>query len=145
MPLKAPSLVRRLTPTEIDAYDMITPDLARRVRVVAIPALPGRYVGMTLGRVVLLAKAVPDDGSSTLLAHELVHVRQWAELGVVGFSGRYLLSFLAGLWARRRWMAAYRSINAEVDARREATDWLRRRTRDRMEQEGPGPDDGAER
>jgi hypothetical protein len=145
-----PAIGRGLTPAEVESYDMITGDLARQVRIVEIPALPGQYVGMTLGRYVLLAKRVPDDGSSTLLAHELVHVRQWAELGVAGFSGRYVLSFLAGLRANRRWMAAYHSIDAEEEARREATDWLRRRTRRQLEQDGSGyesasPGDGGER
>ncbi len=145
-----PSIGRGLTPAEIESYDVITGDLARRVRIVEVPALPGQYVGMTLGRYVLLAKHVPDDGSSTLLAHELVHVRQWAELGVAGFSGRYVLSFLAGLRANRRWMAAYHSIEAEEEARRETTDWLRRRTRRRLEQDGSGhdrssPGDGGQR
>lgn len=137
---RIPPLGRRLTPAEIESYDMITVDLARRVRIIEIPALPGQYVGMTLGRHVLLAKQVPSDGSSTLLAHELVHVRQWAELGVVGFSSRYLLSFLAGIRAKRRWMAAYRSIEAEQEARQETTDWLRRQTRRRLEQQGPDHD-----
>lgn len=135
---------RPLTPAEIESYDVLPPDLARMVRVIEVPALPGEYVGMTLGRYVLLAKEVPDDGSSTLLAHELVHVRQWAELGMVGFSGRYVVSFMAGFRSKRQWMAAYRSIDAEEEARKEATDWLRRRTRRQLEEalaaeDAPGP------
>lgn len=115
---------------EIEAYDVLSADIARRVRVVMVPFIPGGYAGMTLGRIVLLARSVDGDGNSTLLAHELVHARQWSELGVVGFSARYLGSFARNLARHRRWGPAYRGIHAEIEARRETTDWLRRRTRD---------------
>ncbi|MGI9597309.1 MAG: eCIS core domain-containing protein, partial [Acidimicrobiales bacterium] len=118
--------------TELDSYDMVSADVARRVRVVRVPFLPGGYAGMTLGRTVLLANPVAADGNSALLAHELVHVRQWNELGVVGFSGRYLGSFARNLVKHRGWNRAYNNIGAEVEAKRETTDWLRRRTRDAL-------------
>lgn len=121
---------RPLNDTEIESYDMVSADVARRVKVIDVPFLPGGYAGMTLGRTVLVSKPVEADGNSALLAHELVHVRQWSELGVVGFSARYLGDFARNLGTYRRWSRAYRNIGAEVEARHEATDWLRRRTRD---------------
>lgn len=119
---------RRLNDVEIEAYDVIADDLARRVKVSQVPFIPGGYKGMALGRRVLLAGPQRDDGTSTLLAHELVHVRQWHELGVVGFSVRYLSSFVLNLVRYRRWNTAYHNIGAEIEAKRETTDWLRRRT-----------------
>lgn len=52
-----------------------------------------------------------------LLGHELVHVRQWSDLGPVSFSRNYVGSYLAG---RRRGLShdeAYRAIPLEVEAR----------------------------
>ncbi len=115
---------------EIASYDMISPELARRVRIHQVPFLPGGYAGMTLGHTVLLARDVDADGNSSLLAHELVHVRQWSERGLVGFSARYLNSFASGLARHRSWNRAYHDIDAELEAKQETTDWLRRRTRD---------------
>lgn len=126
---------RPLNKTEIESYDVLPADLARRVRVVQIPFIPGGYAGITLGRHVLLAREVDADGNSSLMAHELVHVRQWQELGLVGFSARYLKSFSINLVGKRRWKSAYSAIDAEVEARQVATDWLRRRTRDRQNPE----------
>ncbi|MGH1493910.1 MAG: hypothetical protein ACRBK7_31705 [Acidimicrobiales bacterium] len=123
---------RPLNDTEIESYDVLSPELARRVRIVQIAFIPGGYAGMTLGCTVLLARPVKPDGSSTLLAHELVHVRQWQELGVVGFSARYLNSFVRNMAKHRRWKLAYHNIDAEIEAKQEATDWLRRRTRDNL-------------
>lgn len=115
--------IRRLTNEEIKAYDVLPPELARRVWLIRIWSLPGPYVGMSLGRFVLLTRSVPPDGTSHLLAHELVHVRQWAELGVAGFAYRYLGEFVRGLRSHRRWQPAYREIGAEVEARRLADLW----------------------
>jgi hypothetical protein len=123
---------RPLNDVEIESYDVLSPDLARRVRLINVPLLPGGYAGMTLGRVVLVAREIKPDGQSTLLAHELVHVRQWHELGLIGFSSRYLSSFARGLGRHRRWNAAYRAIGAEVEARNEATAWRRRRALDQL-------------
>lgn len=55
-----------------------------------------------------------------LLRHELVHVRQWRELGARRFLTRYLGAYAAG---RRRGLghdAAYRAIPFEVEAETEA-------------------------
>jgi hypothetical protein len=99
---------------------------------------------MTIGYRVLLARDVPDDGTSALLAHELVHVRQWARAGMVGFPVRYLSSFGRNLGHHRRWQQAYHDIEAEREARIETTDWLRRRARAAANRNGDGeePRDG---
>lgn len=123
---------RPLNPLELDRYHLIPRALAARVRVYEIPALPGSYVGITLGRHVFLATDVADDGKSLLLAHELVHVRQWHELGAVGFARRYVWSFLRSLPSTRSWNESYQSIPAEVEARDGAARWRR----DGLESEG---------
>lgn len=137
---------RPLNDVELDAYDVLPRELARTVRVHRIRGLPGGYAGMTVGRHVLVARDVEPDGSSPLLAHELVHVRQWADQGPVGFSARYLASFGRGLAAHRRWNPAYRDIEAEREARRETTDWLRRRARAEAERQAAetGGEEGGE-
>lgn len=117
---------RRLNEGELDAYDVVPRDRARRVRLVSVPVLPGGYAGLTLGPLVLLARPVAADGSSALLAHELVHVRQWAELGVVGFVVGYLAAFVTGLVQHRGWQRAYRDISLERQARLETDRWLQR-------------------
>ena len=114
---------RPLNPLELDSYRLIPRALAARVRVYEIRALPGSYVGITLGRHVCLATDVPDDGQSLLLAHELVHVRQWHEQGVIGFGRRYVGAFLRSIPKTRSWNASYRAIPAEVEARAEAERW----------------------
>lgn len=122
---------RPLTRAELDSYTHVPRALAERVRVSEIPALPGSYVGITLGRRILLATDVPDDGSSLLMAHELVHVRQWYEQGAIGFGRRYLASFLRSLPSTRSWNASYQAIPAEAEARERAAAWQQRRTAER--------------
>ncbi len=117
---------RRLTDTELDAYDVLSPELAKRARIFRIRWLPSDYLGITLGHRIFLATDVAPDGKSPLLAHELVHVRQWHELGIVGFSMGYVSDFGRGLQANRRWKAAYSQIGAEVEARLATEAWLRR-------------------
>lgn len=54
--------------------------------------------------------------SRRLLRHELVHVAQWRELGVVGFLAGYLGHYLRArlrFWPHK---AAYRRIPHEVEA-----------------------------
>ena len=118
--------IRSLTGDEIASYDLIPAELASRVRIIRLP-VPGPYQGMALARFVIMGRDVSSDGSSTLLAHELVHVRQWAELGVVGFGVRYLAQFVSGLYRTRSWSTAYRQIEAECEARALAEEWRRRR------------------
>ncbi len=102
---------------------MVDVDLARSVRLIRLPFIPGGYQGITLGRFIGLTVDVPLDGSSTLLAHELVHVRQWRERGSLGFLRWYLGGFVRNLWRTRNWRRAYRDNPAEVEARAEASAW----------------------
>lgn len=118
---------RSLTEREIECYDLVAPSLARRVRVYGIPFIPGGYAGITLGRNILLTTDVDADGSSALMAHELVHVGQWSDRGMLAFSRWYLSSFARNLVRHKRWTAAYLNIEAEIEARSETTRWLHRR------------------
>jgi len=90
------------------------------VLVVGAP-LPRGADGMTLGRFVLVREG--HEESRYLLAHELVHVRQYRELGVPGFLARYLGRYLALRLDGWGHQAAYRRLPAEIEA-----DWEARRT-----------------
>lgn len=76
--------------------------------------VPRGAAAITLGPVVSVRRAAA--GDEGLLAHELVHVRQWRELGVVGFLVRYVGAYLR--WRVRGYghWAAYRRIPLEVEA-----------------------------
>ena len=91
--------------------------------VIGGPVPPGA-VGITIGSVVSVRADHATD--ERLLRHELVHVRQWRELGVVGFLVRYLGSYLG--WRLRGYphWAAYRRIPLECEAEWEARRPLRR-------------------
>lgn len=132
--------IRRLTSEEIAAYDHVSSELTERVRIIRVPDLPGPYLGMALGRYVLLATDVAPNGSSLLLAHELVHVQQWAQLGIPGFLYRYLRDFARGIRRERNWQRAYRQIEAEEEARRLADAWAERRGEDPRISDTGGPE-----
>jgi Domain of unknown function (DUF4157) len=83
------------------------------------PAAPGA-AATTLGPLILMRpRAV---GNARLLRHELEHVRQWRELGFLGFLRRYLGAY--GHWRARGYghKAAYRRIPLEIEA-----EWRARR------------------
>jgi hypothetical protein len=56
-------------------------------------------------------------GPGLLLVHELMHVRQWNELGVARFLWRYLSAYLTGRMKGLGHRAAYLAIPMEVEAR----------------------------
>ena len=58
-----------------------------------------------------------------LIVHELVHVHQWLQLGVVRFLWRYLGGYLKGRLAGLSHRDAYQAIPIEVEAR-ETSDQL---------------------
>ena len=103
------------------------PDAVRRARAAGArvwigPAAPGASA-TTLWTWILVRPDAADD--EHLMRHELVHVRQWRELGVVGFVRRYLSAYLR--WRIRGYphWAAYRRIPIEVEAEWEARQsWL---------------------
>lgn len=117
--------VRRLEGPELAGYDL-EPDLASRVRIVRVPFLAPGSSGMTIGRLVFLTSDVDRSGRRELLAHELVHVRQYAETGTVRFLLRYLRDYVRGLVRLRDHRQAYLAIPTEVEARAEAREWARR-------------------
>ena len=53
-----------------------------------------------------------------LVVHELVHARQWADLGFFGFLGRYLRDYVNGRRRGRSHREAYMEIGLEVEARK---------------------------
>lgn len=115
--------MRRLTPQEIAGYDLVSPELARRARVQRVPLLaPGTH-GMTVGRLILVLRDGDHSGRRALLAHELVHVQQYAELGTVRFLWHYLREYFVNLWRLRSHRRAYEAISFEAEARAEAERW----------------------
>jgi len=121
---------RGLEREEIDAFTHVASGVLGRVRLVRTNLLPPAADGMTIGRTVFLRGDRIQDRSTTLLAHELVHVRQFAELGAMRFLGVYLGSYFRNLVALRNHRAAYLAIPLEVEARREAARWAQRQRDD---------------
>jgi hypothetical protein len=77
------------------------------------PFLHRRTIAITLGRRIFVAEG---HASDALIRHELVHVRQAAELGLPRFLWRYVSEYVRN---RRRGMphdAAYRAISFEAEA-----------------------------
>jgi hypothetical protein len=72
-----------------------------------------RTIAITLGRRIFIAEGY---ASESLIRHELVHVRQAGELGVLRFLWRYVAEYVRN---RRRGMShddAYRAISFEAEA-----------------------------
>ena len=86
--------MRRLEGPEIESYDVLSPELAERVRIVQVPVLPTGSSGMTIGRFVFLKSDDDHSGNRKLLAHELIHVSAMARSRLVDIptlvSGRLL-------------------------------------------------------
>ncbi|MXW99486.1 MAG: DUF4157 domain-containing protein [Acidimicrobiaceae bacterium] len=117
--------MRRLNAQEIARYDLVPPEISRRARVQKVPFLaPGSH-GMTAGRLILLLRDDDRSGRRTLLAHELVHVEQYAQLGTVRFLRRYLREYFANLWRLRNHRQAYLAISFEAEARAASERWRR--------------------
>jgi hypothetical protein len=81
------------------------------------PVPPGSSA-ITLGRLIIVRRRAA--GDARLLRHELVHVRQWRRLGVVGFLRRYLGAYVQGRWRGYGHREAYLRIPLEVEAEQEA-------------------------
>lgn len=75
------------------------------------PVPPGA-AGTTIGRVIIVRRAPSD----RLLRHELVHVAQFDEMGIVPFVASYTWQYLR--WRARGYphKGAYRRISYEVEA-----------------------------
>jgi len=98
------------------------------VRVRPAPRLLQRVWGrdiraMTLRNTILLDPTLltaAQDRAGLLLVHELVHVRQWHELGVARFVWRYLSGYLRGRLDGLGHRGSYLGIPLEVEARETA-------------------------
>jgi Domain of unknown function (DUF4157) len=115
--------VRRLSAVEVASYDLVPPEIARRAVLVRVPVLPPRADGMTSGRFVFLRNDEPTDGTSRLIAHELVHVRQFRDLGRVGFALRYFSAYFRNLARFHHHRRAYLEIPQEQEAYDRARAW----------------------
>jgi len=96
-------------------FPVVPPADVARARIVDVPWLTPGVAAMTLGRMILLRR--DHRGDEALLAHELVHVRQWRELGAARFLRRYLGAYLRGRVAGLGHQRAYEAIPLEVEAR----------------------------
>jgi|GEM_PF-585844 len=83
-------------------------------RVVVGGPVPPQAEAITLGKTILVRKR--SSQHQGLLAHELVHVRQFGELGPIRFLARYVGSYLRLRLGGYGHMAAYRRIPLEVEA-----------------------------
>ena len=118
--------MRRLTALEIAGYDLVPVEIARRARVQRVPVLSPGMHGMTLGRLILVLHDDDRTGRRKLLAHELVHVEQYARLGVAKFLWRYVGEYARNLWRLCSHRRAYRAISFETEARASAARWADR-------------------
>lgn len=82
--------------------------------------MPPGAAAITIGPVVSVRRRSAQNAS--LLAHEAEHVRQWRQLGLVGFSVHYLCDYLGGRLTGWPHWSAYRRIGLEVEA-----EWRSRR------------------
>lgn len=79
-----------------------------------------------MGNVIFLRDNHIERRATSLLAHELVHVRQFAELGPSRFLTQYLTAYLRNLVTYRSHYKAYLEIPLEIEARREAALWAQK-------------------
>jgi len=112
---------RRLTPEELARFDHVPEALTRDVRLVEVPVLAPGADAMTLGHTVLMRRG--HAASQRLLAHELVHVQQWSQLGATGFLRQHLVAYAKNLIRLRNHHAAYLAIPLEEEARDRAQRW----------------------
>jgi hypothetical protein len=96
-------------------FPLVPPADVARARIVHVPFLTPGVAAMTLGRLILLRRDHAAD--EALLAHELVHVRQWRELGAPRFLWRYLGAYTHHRLSGLNHQQAYEAIPAEVEAR----------------------------
>lgn len=118
---------RNLDADEVSAFDHIADGLCERVRLIRTNLLPPAADGMTVGRFVFMRDDHIEHRASTLLAHELVHVRQFAEMGMPRFFASYFGSYFKNLARTRNHRQAYLDIPLEIEARRLAGTWAKSR------------------
>lgn len=106
---------RRLSPDAKALYTHVAARDLERARVVVVRVLTPGVAAMTLDRWILVRRGHELDAD--LLAHELVHVEQWRELGPVRFLWRYLGEYVRARLAGQRHWQAYAAISFEAEAR----------------------------
>lgn len=106
---------RQLDAREREQFTHVSELDLGRARLVTVPVLTPGVAAMTLGRWILVRRGHERDRG--LIAHELVHVRQWRELGAIRFLARYLGAYAQGRWRGLGHTAAYEAIPLETEAR----------------------------
>jgi hypothetical protein len=84
--------------------------------------LPPGADGVTIGTTVYVRPGFLDQ--PTLLAHELVHVRQYTELGFIRFLATYIAEYVQNRVRLRSHRSAYLAISLEKQARIETREWI---------------------
>lgn len=118
---------RRLTPQELDRYDLVAIEIRQRARIVKVPRLFGGFDGLTSGRMVFLVTDDDREGGRPLVAHELVHVEQFRRQGRLVFGAVYFSDYFRGLVRHRSHRKAYLDIRQEREARDRTQAWVERR------------------
>ena len=83
------------------------------------PIWPKWAAAMTMPWAVYVRRDVLDGDPGFLariIAHELVHVRQWKTKGLVGFLRHYLTEYIRGRARKLGHKEAYRAISLEAEA-----------------------------
>lgn len=104
--------------------------------------MPPGSDAITIVRVISVRTSAADD--EHLMDHERAHVRQWRELGVIGFLRRYLGSYFASRRAGYAHRQAYLRIPLEVEAEAAAVAADEERRRRRRRTPGPSGTPGGE-
>lgn len=85
------------------------------------PFLQRGVIGITLGRTVFLSEKFvqrPQAEVERLVRHELVHVRQVGQLGLLRFLWKYLAEYIGNLRKGMSHNEAYRRVSFEEEAYR---------------------------
>jgi hypothetical protein len=80
------------------------------------PFLMRDVIAITLGRRIYVREAMAIERLERLLRHELAHVRQVRQLGLIRFLWRYLREFGRHWWRLRDLTKAYSAISFEIEA-----------------------------
>ncbi|HXI13926.1 MAG TPA: DUF4157 domain-containing protein [Thermoanaerobaculia bacterium] len=110
-----------LPPQLLDAAGQLRARVRPRFPRWLAPLVRGDVVAITLGRSIYLREGLARGAESELtriLLHELVHVRQVAELGLFRFVFRYLRDYLRLRRSGLGPSAAYAAIPFEIEARK---------------------------
>jgi len=119
---KNSSKTLRLTPDDLGRFGHVPRSLLQQVTLRETRLLPPGFDGVTIGKNVYVRPGFLE--RPTLLAHELVHVRQYAELGLVRFLTTYVREYAQNLVRLRSHRAAYLAISLEKQARIETREWI---------------------